>query len=87
MQRAQHVVDAAGVAAQLRSCRGNMRHTQDVLQHGVAKLALERHIVDREHGLDAIVQRQALVELAQEYGRQCRLPVVAVQDVALKAGR
>ena len=41
--------------------------------------------MDREHGLDAIVQRQALVELAQEYGSQCRLPVVAVQDVALKA--
>ena len=85
VQRAQHVVDAAGVAAQLRSCRRNMRHTQDVLHHGVAKLALERHVVDREHGLDALVQRQTLVELAQEYGRQCRLPVVAVQDVALKA--
>ena len=61
-----------------------MRHTQDVLHHGVAKLALERHVVDREHGLDAVVQRQALVELAQEHGRQRRLPVVAVQDVALK---
>ena len=86
-QRAQHVVDAAGVATQLRSGRRNMRHTQDVLHHGVAKLTLERHVVDREHGLDAVVQRQALVELAQEHGRQCRLPVVAVQDVALKAGR
>ena len=64
-----------------------MCHTQDVLHHGVAKLALERHVVDREHGLHAVVQRQALVELAQEHGRQCRLPVVAVQDVALKAGR
>ena len=64
-----------------------MRHTQDVLHHGVAKLALERHVVDREHGLDAVVQRQALVELAQEHGRQCRLPVIAVQDVALKTGR
>ena len=62
-----------------------MRHSQDVLHHGVAKLALERHVVDREHSLDAVVQRQALVELAQEQGRQCRLPVVAVQDVALKA--
>ena len=86
-QRAQHVVDAAGVATQLRGGGGNMRHTQDVLHHGVAKLALERHVVDREHGLDAVVQRQALVELAQKHGRQCRLPVVAVQDVALKAGR
>ena len=86
-QRAQHVVDAAGVATQLRGGRRNVRHAQDVLHHGVAKLALERHVVDREHGLDAVVQRQALVELAQEHGRQCRLPVVAVQDVALKAGR
>ena len=64
-----------------------MRHTQDVLHHGVAKLALERHVVDREHGLDAVVQRKALVELAQEHGRQCRLPVITVQDVALKTGR
>ena len=64
-----------------------MRHTQDVLHHGVAKLALERHVMDREHGLDAVVQRQALVELAQEHGRQRRLPVVAVQDIALKARR
>ena len=64
-----------------------MRHTQDVLHHGVAKLALERHVVDREHGLDAVIQRQALVELAQKHGRQRRLPVIAVQDVALKAGR
>ena len=87
VQRTQHVVDAAGVAAQLRGGRGNMCHTQDVLHHGVAKLALERHVVDREHGLDAVVQRQALVELAQEHGRQCRLPVIAVQDVALEAGR
>ena len=86
-QRAQHVVDAAGVATQLRSCRRNVRHAQDVLHHGVAKLALERHVVDREHGLYTVVQRQALVELAQKHGRQCRLPVVAVQDVALKAGR
>ena len=86
-QRAQHVVDAAGVATQLRGGRRNMRHAQDVLHHGVAKLALERHVVDREHGLDAVIQRQALVELAQEHGRQCRLPVIAVQDVALKAGR
>ena len=84
-QRAQHVVDAAGVATQLRGGRRNVRHAQDVLHHGVAKLALERHVMDREHGLDAVVQRQALVELAQEYGSQCRLPVVAVQDVALKA--
>ena len=43
--------------------------------------------MDREHGLDAVVQRQALVELAQKHGRQRRLPVVAVQNVALKAGR
>ena len=86
-QRAQHVVDAAGIATQLRGGSGNMCHTQDVLHYGVAKLALERHVVDREHGLDAVVQRQALVELAQEHGRQRRLPVVAVQDVALKAGR
>ena len=64
-----------------------MRHTQDVLHHGVAKLALERHVVNREDGLNAVVQRQALVELAQKHGRQRRLPVVAVQDVALKAGR
>ena len=64
-----------------------MRHAQDVLHHGVAKLTLERHVVDREHGLHAVVQRQALVELAQKHGRQCCLPVVAVQDVALKAGR
>ena len=63
-----------------------MRYTKDVLHHGVAKLALERHVVDREHGLDAVVQRQALVQLAQEHGRQCRLPVIAVQDVALKTG-
>ena len=86
-QGAQHVVDAAGVATQLRGGRRNMRHAQDVLHHGVAKLALERHVVDREHGLDAVVQRKALVELAQEHGRQCRLPVIAVQNVALKAGR
>ena len=84
-QGAQHVVDAAGVATQLRGSRRNMRHTKDVLHHGVAKLALERHVVDREHGLDAVVQRQALVELAQKHGRQRRLPVVAVQNVALKA--
>ena len=64
-----------------------MRHAQDVFHHSVAKLALERHVVDREHGLDAVVQRQALVELAQEHGRQCRLPVIAVQDVTLKTGR
>ena len=64
-----------------------MCHTQDVLHHGVAKLALERHVVDREHGLDAVIQRQALVKLAQKHGRKCRLPVIAVQDVALKAGR
>ena len=68
-QRAQHIVDAACVATQLRGSSGNMRHTQDVLHHGVAKLALERHVVDREHGLDAVIQRQALVELAQEHGR------------------
>ena len=46
-----------------------MRHAQDVFHHSVAKLALERHVVDREHGLDAVVQRKALVELAQEHGR------------------
>ena len=86
-QRAQHVVDAAGVATQLRGGRRNVRHAQDVLHHGVAKLALERHVVDREYGLDAVVQRQAMVELAQEHGRQCRLPVIAVQDVTLKTGR
>ena len=85
VQRAQHIVNAAGVTAQLRGGCRNMRHTQYVFHHGVAKLALERHIVDREHGLDAVVQRQALVELSQEHGRQRRLPVVAVQDVALKA--
>ena len=45
-QGAQHVVDAAGVATQLRGGRRNMRHTKDVLHHGVAKLALERHVVD-----------------------------------------
>ena len=43
--------------------------------------------MDREHGLDAVIQRQALVKLAQKHGRKCRLPVIAVQDVALKAGR
>ena len=86
-QRAQHVVDAAGIATQLRGGRRNMRHTQNVLHHGVAELALERHVVDREHGFDTVVQRQALVELAQEHGRQCRLPVIAVEDVTLKAGR
>ena len=85
VQRAQHIVNAAGVTAQLRGGCRNMRHTQYVFHHGVAKLALERHIVDREHGLDAVVQRQALVELSQEHGRQRRLPVVAVQDVALKS--
>ena len=85
VQRAQHIVNAAGVTAQLRGGCRNMRHTQYVFHHGVAKLALERHIVDREHGLDAVIQRQALVELSQEHGRQRRLPVVAVQDVALKA--
>ena len=84
-QGAQHVVDAAGVATQLRGGRWNVRHAQDILHHGVAKLALERHVVDREHGLDAVIQRQALVKLAQKHGRKCRLPVIAVQDVALKA--
>ena len=64
-----------------------MRNAQDILHHGVAKLALERHVVDREHGLDAVIQRQALVKLAQKHGRKCRLPVIAVQDVALKTGR
>ena len=86
-QGAQHVVDAAGVATQLRGGRRNMRHTQDILHHGVAKLTLERHVVDREHGLDAVIQRQTLVELSQKHGSQRRLPVVAVQDVAHKAGR
>jgi hypothetical protein len=43
--------------------------------------------VDREHGLDVTARLGALVELAQEHRGERRLPVVAVQHIALELGQ
>ena len=84
VERAHHVVDGVAVAAQLVCRRRDVGEAQDIFHHGVRELSLERHVMDREDRLDAVVEGESPVELAQEHGRESRLPIVAVQDVALE---
>ena len=81
---ALHVVDRVAVAVELVACRGDVGEAQDLLEDLVAVLALELDVVHGEDGLHVGALRDLLVELAQEHAAQGRLPVVAVQDVALE---
>ena len=51
--------------------------------HAVGTLIL--NVVNRENSLDTLIPGVLTVHRRIEYGRQCRLPVVAVNDVRLKA--
>ena len=85
-ERALHEVDGVRVAAQLVAGGGDVVHAQDVLEHLVAVLALELDVVHGEDALDVVAGRHLAVELTQEDRAQGRLPVVAVQDIALQLG-
>ena len=61
-----------------------MRKSQNVVQELVGELPLECHVVNRKDGANAVVQWDALVELAEEDGGERRLPIVAVKDIAFK---
>ena len=85
IERALHVVDRALVAAKLARSVGDVRHAEDVVQDGIGVLALECDVMDREHGLHALIQREPLVELAEEHRCEGGVPVVAMEHVALEA--
>ena len=62
-----------------------MGEPQDIVEHFCRVLALEGDVVDGKDGADVLIQRQRLVELAQEHRRHGGMPIVAVQDVAGEA--
>ena len=57
-----------------------------ILENIQTILALVGNVVDREHRLDAAELIQMAVVQVQVDGRQCGLPVIAVDDVRLKVG-
>ena len=85
VQSTLHEVDGVVAAGELERGGGDVCQAADVLEHLSAELALEGDVVDGEDGGDVLVERHALVELAQEYRCESGMPVVAVQDVRPKA--
>ena len=85
VQCALHEVDGVVTASELVRRSGDMRQTADILEHLSAKLTLEGDVVNGEDRGDVLVERHALVELAQEHRSEGRVPVVAVKDIRLKA--
>ena len=83
----EHVVDGVGIAAQLTGSVGDVCQAKHVVQDGVGELALEGDVVNREDRLHALIERQALVELAQKDGSKGGVPVVAVKHIAGEAFR
>ena len=81
-KRTLHKVDGACVTSQLINCSRNISKTKYIAQHLVSKLALELNVMDGENRLNVVDLRDALILLTQKYGCQCRLPVIAVQNVA-----
>ena len=57
-----------------------------ILENIQTILSLVGNVVDREHRLDAAELIQMAVVQVQVDGRQCGLPVIAVDDVRLKVG-
>ena len=85
VQAAEHVVDGIGIAAELAGSGRDVPEPQHVVEQHVGELALERHVVDREHGAHVFIEGETLVVLAQKDRGERGLPVVAVEHVALKA--
>ena len=85
VERALHEVDGVGSAGELeRGCR-NVGEAADVFEHGCGELPLKRNVVDGEDGLYVFVERKSLVELAEKYGRESGVPIVAMKDVGSEA--
>ena len=59
-------------------------NAQNVVQNFTAVLTLELDVVNRKDGLDVAVPRTAVVIQSVVHRNECRLPVIAVDDIRME---